>query len=145
MHSSSINESITNIPHIHMVQYICIYCYIKACLLCNEHNHKVAGSPSIMKCDMHNSHVTIRYSSYLDCLLPTIYVIVQRFCIGIVIKSLQSAVYKGVSLLWNHSTTFSKMMKTLIVFLVVAVAIATASSYGGYGGYDENRDGLNDR
>jgi len=37
------------------------------------------------------------------------------------------------------------MIKTLIVFLVVAVAIATASSYNSYAGYDENRDGLNDR
>ena len=37
------------------------------------------------------------------------------------------------------------MIKTLLVFLVVAVAIASASYvYGGYG-YDENRDGLNDR
>jgi hypothetical protein len=33
------------------------------------------------------------------------------------------------------------MMKTLIVFLAV-VAIVVAS---GYAGYDENRDGLNDK
>ena len=46
------------------------------------------------------------------------------------------------------------MIKSLLVFLVVAVALVTASGYDdrrgyGYGGYgyggDENRDGLPDR